>query len=1010
MAAPEVSGLSPSVGPSTGGTVVVVRGSNLGNSEDDITDVTVAGISVRDSLQYFTPSRIKITTPRAQGSGPVIVTTVEGGAGICLLTFTFETVIEDEEEQSTTVGYLEECDVWKDELPEQPLESDLNPAATVDRDPLKVLRKSHERSMEDNKTIKSLSKTYQNASAMMSSKAFEPALLFATTYKDVTRDDLEQGLSNLEEGENAQDEAFEQLLSVHSGTFVRSFAALSDVHEAVAGHKRRAGTPVISEDLGDKLVELRLAASQLFEPVLTRQEHANGIRNALSMVTANKMLFGLPESVKSGIQAENWSQVIQDYRKAKQHFAGTDNEMFQKILAQVEGQMLQVEHILYGKLADAKTPLSVKEQLVDYLRGLNREGQPEWFCITKMNEHIDKLLKHHLQRLLSAAAMSGSGNNSRRRWSKLRNLVRMGALSHGLMHHRRESFSDPTLWMTSLHQEHMDTPPSPTRKRASSLSKTQPKRSSVVSFSSQTSNADSVSNSNEPARVQFVERITKVVLEQLPSLWKLAQVYFPAVTLKTAKAQPKLRRRSKLMAELEVDGEEAIKQARTEQIKGFVKTTIETYTEMIETYFIEADDDRELINMTTQHWLPKMVEALGNCYRTCAASSLPKPCLKRMETTLSKLHRWTLAALFQICEQDISLLSIQEDWVPLESKTGTRIVDLFETYVLAALDSLSAFTSTNSIANLGELSTEIENHFCATFVSLCNCMRAMVFDENGKLLILKSALSDDASVTSDLPHSKSNSIEHRLLCVVANAFALRDVVSHRLVKKYDALKLDLTSTFDATMGMVADLQNSALEALVRRLSQRLIRMVQDGMGTFPLSNQLEPRDHVKGVLFELVCLHANIRDTAQGFVDRVLTALTNKLAEAVHDNLETIDLTPSLTKNQVTLEIFALKRALDAYDTDPSLWTPCMNKLKTRSALAQRRASMKGKRSLPTPGAKRPSVRRMPSIDRHLIDWDNPPNEIATQLEYFLQANRLQYSCFQGQHVQDAQDDSDVEV
>lgn len=71
----------------------------------------------------------------------------------------------------------------------------------------------------------------------------------------------------------------------------------------------------------------------------------------------------------------------------------------------------------------------------------------------------------------------------------------------------------------------------------------------------------------------------------------------------------------------------------------------------------------------------------------------------------------------------------------------------------------------------------------------------------------------------------SSSIEHRLLCTVANAFALRDVVAQRLVKHYDDLKLDLSSTFDATMGLVAELQAKALEALVRRLSQRLTRVV-----------------------------------------------------------------------------------------------------------------------------------------------------------------------------------------
>ena len=43
--------------------------------------------------------------------------------------------------------------MWKDELPEVEDDRGLNPAATVDRDPLKVLRNSHVRSVQDNKVI-----------------------------------------------------------------------------------------------------------------------------------------------------------------------------------------------------------------------------------------------------------------------------------------------------------------------------------------------------------------------------------------------------------------------------------------------------------------------------------------------------------------------------------------------------------------------------------------------------------------------------------------------------------------------------------------------------------------------------------------------------------------------------------------------------------------------------------------------------------------------------------------
>ena len=72
------------------------------------------------------------------------------------------------------------------------------------------------------------------------------------------------------------------------------------MHEAVAGHKRRAASDVITHDLGSRLVELQFATATLFSPILDRQDAVNGIRNAFSMVTANRFLFNLPERCALG--------------------------------------------------------------------------------------------------------------------------------------------------------------------------------------------------------------------------------------------------------------------------------------------------------------------------------------------------------------------------------------------------------------------------------------------------------------------------------------------------------------------------------------------------------------------------------------------------------------------------------------------------------------------------------------------------------------------------------------
>lgn len=73
----------PAEGPESGGTPVRIQGTNLGVSEEDILEITIAGSSCRSSLVYTSPSLIDCTTSEktTQLTGPVIVTTNSGGSG-----------------------------------------------------------------------------------------------------------------------------------------------------------------------------------------------------------------------------------------------------------------------------------------------------------------------------------------------------------------------------------------------------------------------------------------------------------------------------------------------------------------------------------------------------------------------------------------------------------------------------------------------------------------------------------------------------------------------------------------------------------------------------------------------------------------------------------------------------------------------------------------------------------------------------------------------------------------
>ena len=88
--APEITGLSPKSGPSSGGTRITVRGCNLGMSREDIVSINLCGCDLLYTLEYHTPAKLVIVTEAWSGSGPVVLETKSGGRGVSTLNFTFQ--------------------------------------------------------------------------------------------------------------------------------------------------------------------------------------------------------------------------------------------------------------------------------------------------------------------------------------------------------------------------------------------------------------------------------------------------------------------------------------------------------------------------------------------------------------------------------------------------------------------------------------------------------------------------------------------------------------------------------------------------------------------------------------------------------------------------------------------------------------------------------------------------------------------------------------------------------
>ncbi|XP_064607633.1 uncharacterized protein LOC135472183 isoform X2 [Liolophura sinensis] len=87
---PELTAVTPSEGPTTGGTQLVIIGKHLGAELAEVTRLTVCGCDCLDTLEYESPMRLYCTTKRWKaGKGDIVIRTLSGGQHVLENAFTF---------------------------------------------------------------------------------------------------------------------------------------------------------------------------------------------------------------------------------------------------------------------------------------------------------------------------------------------------------------------------------------------------------------------------------------------------------------------------------------------------------------------------------------------------------------------------------------------------------------------------------------------------------------------------------------------------------------------------------------------------------------------------------------------------------------------------------------------------------------------------------------------------------------------------------------------------------
>lgn len=272
---PKVTGLSPMTGPP--GTKITVRGENLGQSSEDIIQLTVNGADCLPYLEWKSPKKITVRCTKTIGSGDIIITTKSGGTGTCDVQFNCHEQV---------VGRTEESAVWVDDITDTQVAE------------------------EERGLI--VPRTSDDYSSDLYSTMFRPHLYLVQNYANADLRELEQLRENLQQNltmkrdpdKNSSEDSL-ALYKTNLSVIMECLRILEHLSKLISMSKET------SIDNINKLINDSLARThEVFDPLLAQKDLVKNIESAMQVFKQNETLFNLPAAIDNSIASKDYDFVI----------------------------------------------------------------------------------------------------------------------------------------------------------------------------------------------------------------------------------------------------------------------------------------------------------------------------------------------------------------------------------------------------------------------------------------------------------------------------------------------------------------------------------------------------------------------------------------------------------------------------------------------------------------------------------------------------------------------------
>ncbi|KAL7396431.1 hypothetical protein ABVT39_005713 [Epinephelus coioides] len=859
---PLVTGISPKEGAAW--TKVTIRGENLGTGPADLIGLSICGHNCLLTAEWMSASKIVCRVgPAKDDKGEIIVTTKSGGLGTSTVSFKLL--------RPERIGILDQSAVWVDEMNYYDMRTDRNKGIS----PLS-LRPSNPLGIEIDKgkiPQKDLELTFPGMSGDFTSENFSATLYLIENHTGSSFEQLKIAANNLKKQATKKNEGSLAYVKGGLSTFFEAQDALAAIHQRLEsdGTERVEGS--MTQRLENILNRASDTADTLFQEVLGRKDKADSTRNALNVLQRFKFLFNLPLNIERNIQKGDYDVVINDYEKAKSLFGNTEVPVFKKVYAEVETRIAALRSLLLEKLLQTPSTLHDQKRYIRYLSDLHAPGDPAWQCIYAQHKWILQLMQNCRDEFISGqrvgvGAVDPEGDT---RPSAL------GRLSHTASLKRGGSLRTP--------------------------------RPSTWRFET-------------PQQVQFVEKLSDVVIGQLPNFWKLWISYVNgSLFSETGEKSGQVEKSKKNARQRQNDFKKMIEEMTNRLVKLIRGALLPTTLPQGELNFYGGWENKTEL---TGAWLTKIIHTVRACHEALSALEIPNDLLQVIQDLLLELRVHCLMVTLLHTTEDVKRLAEKEDWV-VDNEGITSLPSQFEQCMVQMLQSLKepleikpGEINVLQLDQVQDQATELSVGIMKVFI---NCLEQLSSKTDGDIDTSHNMSVDLSSPDrfTGVQEGFSPTSEQRLLIILSNCQYLERRTFLNLADHFE--KHGLTGTEKITrlsVDAVRELDRKLFEAYIERRADPIAGSLEPGIyaGYFDWRDCQTPtgvRNYLKEALVNVITVHAEVFTVSKDLVPRVLSRIVESVADEMCRLMQCVS---SFSKNgalQARLELCALRDAIAAY-------------------------------------------------------------------------------------------------